>query len=105
MPMDGVVRPLRREAVIDTDANGQTRVNRLTYEVCGLEALRERLRSKETWVVGAATATRTRTCPPTSWSNPLPTMLLSVATRSGRLHLQTASGNARGAVPARGRHR
>jgi hypothetical protein len=44
--IDGVVRPLWREAVVDTGANGQTRVNRLTYEVCMLEALRERLRSK-----------------------------------------------------------
>ena len=78
MPIYGVVRPLWREAVVDTDANGQTRVNRLTYEICVLEALRERLRSKEIWVVGAdATATRTRTCPPTSWRNALPTMLLS----------------------------
>jgi TnpA family transposase len=53
VPIDGVVRPLWREAVVDTDANGQTRVNRLTYEICVLEALRERLRSKEIWVVGA----------------------------------------------------
>ena len=46
------MRPLWREAVVDTDANGQTRVNRLTYEICVLEALRERVRSKEIWVVG-----------------------------------------------------
>jgi TnpA family transposase len=39
--------------VIDTDAKGRKRVNRLTYEICVLEALRERLRSKEVWVVGA----------------------------------------------------
>jgi hypothetical protein len=49
VPIDGVVRPLWREAVVDTDANGQVRVNRLTYEICVLEALRERLRSKEIW--------------------------------------------------------
>ncbi len=53
MPIDGVVRPLWRDAVVDTDAKGRTRVNRLTYEICVLEALRERLRSKEIWVVGA----------------------------------------------------
>ncbi len=53
VPIDGVVRPLWRDAVVDTDAKGRTRVNRLTYEICVLEALRERLRSKEIWVVGA----------------------------------------------------
>src|SRR6187549_1206541 len=53
VPIDGVVRPLWRDAVVDTDAKGRPRVNRLTYEICVLEALRERLRSKEIWVVGA----------------------------------------------------
>jgi TnpA family transposase len=53
VPIDGVVRSLWRDAVIDTDAKGRQRVNRLTYEICVLEALRERLRSKEIWVVGA----------------------------------------------------
>ena len=53
VPIEGVVRPLWRDAVVDTDAKGRTRVNRLTYEICVLEALRERLRSKEIWVGGA----------------------------------------------------
>ena len=53
VPIDGVVRSLWRDAVIDTDAKGRQRVNRITYEICALEALRERLRSKEIWVVGA----------------------------------------------------
>jgi TnpA family transposase len=53
VPIEGVVRPLWQDAVIDTDAKGRKRVNRLTYEICVLEALRERLRSKEVWVVGA----------------------------------------------------
>lgn len=53
VPIDGVVRSLWRDAVIDTDGKGRQRVNRLTYEICLLEALRERLRSKEIWVVGA----------------------------------------------------
>jgi hypothetical protein len=35
------------------DAAGQDRVNRITYEIAVLEALRERLRCKEIWVVGA----------------------------------------------------
>jgi hypothetical protein len=54
VPIEGVVRPLWRGAVIDTGADGgKPRVNRITYEICVLETLRERLRSKEVWVVGA----------------------------------------------------
>ena len=32
---------------------GGQRINRITYEICVLEALREKLRCKEIWVVGA----------------------------------------------------
>jgi TnpA family transposase len=54
VPIEGVVRPLWRGAVIDTGADGgKPRVNRITYEICVLERLRERLRSKQVWVVGA----------------------------------------------------
>lgn len=53
VPLDGVVRGLWREAVVEKDAQGQQRVNRITYEICVLEALREQLRCKEIWVVGA----------------------------------------------------
>lgn len=53
VPLDGVVRGLWREAVMDKDATGRDRVNRITYEIAVLEALRERLRCKEIWVVGA----------------------------------------------------
>jgi TnpA family transposase len=53
VPLDGVVRGLWREAVVEKDAAGNSRVNRVTYEVAVLEALRERLRCKEIWVVGA----------------------------------------------------
>ncbi|MDP1771184.1 MAG: Tn3 family transposase [Kiritimatiellales bacterium] len=53
VPLDGVVRGLWREAVMDKDAAGRDRINRITYEIAALEALRERLRCKEIWVVGA----------------------------------------------------
>ncbi|MEO8409188.1 MAG: DUF4158 domain-containing protein, partial [Propionivibrio sp.] len=53
VPLDGVVRGLWREAVMEKDAAGGDRVNRVTYEIAVLEALRERLRCKEIWVVGA----------------------------------------------------
>jgi len=53
VPMEGVVRPLWRNAVVDRDPRGRERVNRITYEICALEALRDQLRCKEVWVAGA----------------------------------------------------
>jgi hypothetical protein len=53
VPIDGVARGLWREAVVEKDAEGRSRVNRITYEICALEALRDKLRCKEVWVVGA----------------------------------------------------
>jgi TnpA family transposase len=53
VPLDGVVRGLWRDAVVEQDGAGRDRVNRITYEIAVLEALREQLRCKEIWVVGA----------------------------------------------------
>lgn len=53
VPIDGVARGLWREAVVETDAEGRSRINRITYEICVLDALRDKLRCKEVWVVGA----------------------------------------------------
>src|SRR3954470_15400686 len=53
VPIDGVARGLWREAIVEKDAEGRSRVNRITYEICALEALRDKLRCKEVWVVGA----------------------------------------------------
>jgi TnpA family transposase len=53
VPLDSVARGLWREAVVEKDAEGRSRVNRITYEICALEALRDKLRCKEIWVVGA----------------------------------------------------
>jgi TnpA family transposase len=53
VPTDGIVRALWRDAVIEKDGEGRERVNRITYEICILEALRNRLRCKEIWVLGA----------------------------------------------------
>jgi TnpA family transposase len=53
VPLDGIVKGLWREAVIEKDASGQDRVNRITYEIAVLEALREQLRCKGVWVEGA----------------------------------------------------
>jgi hypothetical protein len=53
VPTDGVVRGSWQDVVEEKDKAGNTRVNRITYEICALEALRDQLRSKEIWVVGA----------------------------------------------------
>ena len=53
VPLDGVVRGLWRDAVMEKDKAGRDRVNRITYEIAVLEALREQLRCKEIWVTGA----------------------------------------------------
>ncbi len=53
VPINGVVRDLWLDVVMETDTQGQPRVNRISYELCVLQALRERLRCKEVWVVGA----------------------------------------------------
>lgn len=53
IPIDGVIRPVMREAVIEVDDNGQERINRINYEIVALQSLRDKLRCKEIWVVGA----------------------------------------------------
>jgi TnpA family transposase len=53
VPIEGVVRGLWKEAVLSEHGDGAVRVNRITYEICALEALREKLRCKEIWVEGA----------------------------------------------------
>lgn len=53
VPIEGVVKASSRDIIIEKDANGGDRVNRINYEICVLQALRERLRTKEVWVVGA----------------------------------------------------
>jgi TnpA family transposase len=42
-----------REFVVEKDSDGRDLVNRLNYEVCVLQALRERVRVREIWVMGA----------------------------------------------------
>jgi TnpA family transposase len=58
IPMDAV--PIRdivsedlKPLVIESDAKGSKRINRMHYELCLFQALRERLRCKEIWIEGA----------------------------------------------------
>ena len=53
VPLEGVVPPAWLDAVVGEDGRGRRRVERAAYELCVLESLREALRSKEVWVVGA----------------------------------------------------
>lgn len=53
VPVEGVVKPKLRSLVIEQDGSGTERVNRINYEIAVLQALRDRLRCKEVWVVGA----------------------------------------------------
>lgn len=53
VPIDGVVSPSWKAAVIGKDAKGCEQIDRTAYELCVLQALRVRLRCREIWVVGA----------------------------------------------------
>ena len=53
VPIVGIVRDKWREIVIEEDKHGVERINRINYEICVLQTLRERLQCKEIWVVGA----------------------------------------------------
>ncbi|WP_445766581.1 Tn3 family transposase [Rheinheimera sp.] len=53
IPIEGVIRPKWRDVVIETDEHGTQRINRINYEICVLQSLRDRLRCKEIWVIGA----------------------------------------------------
>lgn len=52
IPIEGVVRPKWRDVVIEKQGAAE-RINRINYEICVLQALRDKLRCKEIWVVGA----------------------------------------------------
>ncbi len=53
VPIVGVIPPNWRELVIEHDPSGEIRVNRINYEISALHSLREGLRCKAIWVVGA----------------------------------------------------
>ena len=53
IPINGVIKAKWLDTVIEKDKAGTVRINRINYEISVLHALRERLRSKEVWVVDA----------------------------------------------------
>jgi len=53
VPIEGVVKAKLKDAVIEKDEKGKERINRINYEIVTLQSLRDKLRCKEIWVVGA----------------------------------------------------
>jgi TnpA family transposase len=53
VPIDGVIPPQWRELVLEQEPSGEICVNRINYEISALHSLREGLRCKAIWVVGA----------------------------------------------------
>jgi hypothetical protein len=53
VPVDGIVPAEWRAAVVDDDSEGARRVERIPYELCVLNSLREAIRRREVWVPGA----------------------------------------------------
>jgi hypothetical protein len=53
VPIEGVLKTGWREILLEKDLDGNERINRINYEISVLQSLRERLRCKEIWVVGA----------------------------------------------------
>lgn len=53
VPVEGVIARNMRDLVVEEQGGGEVRVNRVNYEICVLDALRDALRCREVWVVGA----------------------------------------------------
>ncbi|MEO0887656.1 MAG: Tn3 family transposase [Cyanobacteria bacterium J06634_6] len=51
--IEGVLPANWPELVGETDSDGEIRINRVNYEICVLQALREKLRCRAVWVAGA----------------------------------------------------
>jgi len=53
IPIDGVVKSVQQSFVIEKDEKNKEKINRINYEICVLQSLRDKLRCKEIWVEGA----------------------------------------------------
>lgn len=53
IPIEGVIRTKWKDALIEKDENDNERINKINYEICILQALRDKLRCREIWVNGA----------------------------------------------------
>ena len=53
VPLSGIVSSRFSELILETNNDGSVKINRINYELAVLQALRDGLRCKEIWVVGA----------------------------------------------------
>ena len=53
VPVEGIIPPTWRAAVIEAGEDGTVRVERIPYELCVLAALRQAIRRREVWVADA----------------------------------------------------
>ena len=53
IPISGVIKTAMKDIIIEKDELGIERINRINYEIVTLQALRDKLRCKEIWVMGA----------------------------------------------------
>jgi TnpA family transposase/uncharacterized protein (DUF4415 family) len=53
VPTTGIIKTKWWDLIVEEDGQGHSRINRINYEICVLQALRDGLRCKEIWVVGA----------------------------------------------------
>ncbi len=53
VPRNGIIGASLSELILETKDNGSVKINRINYELAVLQALRDGLRCKEIWVVGA----------------------------------------------------
>ena len=53
IPITGVIRSKLQPLLLETTEDGTQRINRIDYEICVLQTLRDKLRCKEIWVGGA----------------------------------------------------
>ena len=54
VPLDGIVKNNLSDVILETNQKGNIKINRINYELAVLQALRDGLRCKEIWVVGAS---------------------------------------------------
>ena len=53
VPRNGIIGASLSELILETKDDGSVKINRINYELAVLQALRDGLRCKEIWVVGA----------------------------------------------------
>ena len=53
LPIEGILHARWKQSVLEKDEYGNEIIGKINYEICVLQALREKLKCKEIWVVGA----------------------------------------------------